>query len=59
MLNNILQESQKKETSIEVFGMGYVGLPLAVRLAVQGWNVTEIDINQDRISRLQKIHEKS
>jgi len=54
MLNNTLQESQKKETSIEVFGMGYVGLPLAIRLAVHGWNVTGIDINQDRISRLEK-----
>jgi nucleotide sugar dehydrogenase len=54
MLNNTLQESKKKETLIEVFGMGYVGLPLAIRLAVQGWTVTGIDISQDRISRLEK-----
>ena len=54
MLKNTLQESEKKQTRIEVFGMGYVGLPLAIRLAVKGWNVTGIDISQDRISRLEK-----
>ncbi|MDH3677827.1 MAG: nucleotide sugar dehydrogenase [Nitrosopumilus sp.] len=53
-MNNTLQESQIKKTSIEVFGLGYVGLPLAVRLAVQGWNVSGIDVNRDRISRLEK-----
>jgi len=54
MLNNTLQESEKKQTRIEVFGMGYVGLPLAIRLAVHGWTVTGIDISQDRISLLEK-----
>jgi nucleotide sugar dehydrogenase len=54
MLNNTLHESEKKQTRIEVFGMGYVGLPLAIRLAVHGWTVTGIDISQDRISLLEK-----
>ena len=54
LLENTLQESSLKETKIEIFGMGYVGLPLAIRLAYGGWDVTGIDINQDRITRLEK-----
>ena len=39
---------------IEVFGLGYVGLPLAVRLAGAGMSVTGIDVNVDRLSRLER-----
>jgi UDP-N-acetyl-D-glucosamine dehydrogenase len=53
MLEKTLQDSQKKDTRIEVFGMGYVGLPLAVQLSINGWNVVGIDVNQERISRLE------
>lgn len=56
MLTDTLRASQIKESRIEVFGLGYVGLPLSVRLAANGWVVTGIDINQDRISRLEKNH---
>ena len=38
--------------SIEVFGLGYVGFPLAVRLASNGFKVRGIDINPNRIERL-------
>ena len=52
----ILEETAKsineKSISIEVFGLGYVGFPLTVRLASSGFEVTGIDINQDRIQRL-------
>jgi UDP-N-acetyl-D-glucosamine dehydrogenase len=54
LLTKTLDESQKKITKIEVFGLGYVGLPLAVRLASGGWNVTGIDVNQERINHLEK-----
>jgi len=54
MMSNTLHESEKKQTRIEVFGMGYVGLPLAIRLAVRGWTVIGIDTSQDRISLLEK-----
>ena len=54
LLENTLHESILKETKIEIFGMGYVGLPLAIRLAYGGWDVTGIDINHDRITRLEQ-----
>ena len=34
---------------IEISGLGFVGFPLAVRLAEQGVNVIGIDTNQKRI----------
>lgn len=42
------------ESTIEVFGLGYVGFPLAVRLAGAGMNVRGIDVNPDRIARLEQ-----
>ena len=41
-------------TEIEVFGLGYVGFPLAARLAGAGMTVTGIDVNLDRVSRLKE-----
>ena len=37
---------------VEVFGLGYIGFPLAVKLASAGMVVTGIDVNEERISRL-------
>ena len=42
-----------KSFSIEVFGLGYVGFPLSVRLANGGLKVTGIDVNPHRIERLE------
>ena len=50
-----LNESIKnKECIIEIFGLGYVGFPLAVRLAINGFRVIGIDVNHDRVNRLEK-----
>ena len=43
----------KKSFTIEIFGLGYVGFPLAVRLASAGFQVIGIDVNQERIQRLE------
>jgi UDP-N-acetyl-D-glucosamine dehydrogenase len=42
----------KKSFVIEIFGLGYVGFPLMVRLASAGFQVTGIDVNEERIQRL-------
>ncbi|MCH8860386.1 MAG: nucleotide sugar dehydrogenase [Thaumarchaeota archaeon] len=54
MLSETLSDSQNKKTMIEVLGLGYIGLPLAIRLAATGWKVTGMDINQDRVRRLER-----
>ena len=46
------EKCKKKEIDIEIFGLGYVGFPLAVWLSSAGWNVIGIDINEHRINRL-------
>jgi nucleotide sugar dehydrogenase len=44
---------REKSISIEIFGLGYVGFPLAVRLASAGLKVIGIDVNSERIQRLE------
>jgi UDP-N-acetyl-D-glucosamine dehydrogenase len=51
-LADTVKHINEKSISIEIFGLGYVGFPLTVRLASSGFNVIGIDVNQDRIERL-------
>ena len=45
---------KNKECIIEIFGLGYVGFPLAVRLATKEFRVIGVDVNHDRVDRLEK-----
>ena len=51
-----LHESQSDVESrlarVEVFGMGYIGFPLSVRVSSARFHVTGIDTNPDKIKRL-------
>jgi len=51
-MQKTLDAVKSNSFSIEVFGLGYVGFPLAVRLASSGFKVRGIDINSKRIERL-------
>jgi len=51
-MKNTLDAVKSNSFLIEVFGLGYVGFPLAVRLASSGFKVRGIDINSKRIGRL-------
>jgi len=51
-LEKTLSAISSKLAIIEVFGLGYVGFPLAVRLASSGFKVIGIDTNPQRIERL-------
>lgn len=53
-LGRTLEDFKTKQISIEIFGLGYVGFPLAVRLAKSGLNVHGIDVNINRVERLKK-----
>ena len=54
MLQLTSQKTKSKNIEIHIFGLGYVGLPLAVRLAISNWNVIGIDVNSQRIERLKQ-----
>jgi len=51
-LNQILEFVDKNSFTVEIFGLGYVGFPLAVRLANSGIKVIGIDVSSQRIERL-------
>ena len=44
--------AEKNKYTICVVGLGYVGLPLATRLSIAGYEVTGFDINIERINSL-------
>ena len=53
MLNNLLKLLEQKTATIGVIGMGYVGLPLAIRCSEEFHRVIGFDILQERVQDLQ------
>ena len=53
-MKELLTKIQSKSCIIEIFGLGYVGFPLAVKLSSVGFNVIGVDVNKERISRLER-----
>lgn len=51
-LNQLTQKLSSKEALIGIVGMGYVGLPLALRFASVGYRVLGLDIDQTKVSQL-------
>lgn len=54
MLHKLKQKIASKKAKIGVIGLGYVGLPLAVAFAKQGYAVTGIDTDKSKISALHR-----
>lgn len=53
--NIFLKKAADKKLEIGIVGLGYVGLPLALRFSEVGFKVLGFDIDQNKIS---KIHDK-
>ena len=51
-LEKTLNAVETNSFIVEIFGLGYVGFPLAVKLSSSGFNVIGIDVNSKRIERL-------
>jgi len=51
-LNETSKKTSKKDCLIQVFGLGYVGFPLAVRLSSSGFKVVGIDKDKKKIQSL-------
>ncbi len=47
-----MKNLNKEDYKICIVGLGYVGLPLAARFAIKGFNVTGFDIKKERINQL-------
>jgi len=52
--NHLIERLNAAEAVIAIIGLGYVGLPLAIRFAVQGYRVTGIDVDTDKIELLNR-----
>ncbi len=53
-LKKTLEHLKKQQIIVEIYGLGYVGFPLAVRLSKSGITIHGIDVNNNRIQRLNK-----
>jgi len=53
-INKFKQRIKNKQIRIAVVGLGYVGLPLAVEFAKKGFSVLGVDLDKDRLEKLNK-----
>ncbi len=51
---NLFTKIQKKSAIVGVVGLGYVGLPLALRFAEVGFQVVGIDIDEKKVNQLNR-----
>ena len=54
MLATLQGKIESGEARVAVIGLGYVGLPVAAMLAKVGFNVTGVDIIQERVDRINR-----
>lgn len=54
MLESFAKRLESGKCSVAVIGLGYVGLPLAMRLASRGLEVTGIDVDPGRVDALNR-----
>lgn len=54
MKNKLINQIKKKKAIIGIIGLGYIGLPLALRFAEVGFDVVGIDIDSKKIKMLNK-----
>ena len=48
----LLKKIQNREAVIAVYGLGYVGLPLALRFAEAGFTTLGFDTDRDKVKKL-------
>jgi UDP-N-acetyl-D-glucosamine dehydrogenase len=54
MKNHLLQRIKSKETPVGIIGLGYVGLPLAIRFAEEGFSVVGFDMDSVKVTSLNR-----
>jgi UDP-N-acetyl-D-glucosamine dehydrogenase len=54
MRQQLIQKLNDKSAVVAIVGMGYVGLPLMLRFSEEGYRVIGIDIDQQKVDRLNR-----
>jgi len=52
MKQDLIHRFEERTAKIAIFGLGYVGLPLAVCFAQAGFRVTGIDPDEDKVTTI-------
>ena len=52
--NQLIQKIKKKESLIGIIGLGYVGLPLVVRFAEEGFKILGFDVDSQKVAQLKR-----
>ncbi len=52
MKTALLNKIEAREAQIAIIGIGYVGLPLAVEFAKEGYRVFGVDVSADKVERI-------
>lgn len=52
MKNNAVERFKERKALIGIVGLGYVGLPLMLRYNAIGYRVLGIDIDADKVTKL-------
>lgn len=50
----LAKKIQDRSASVAVIGVGYVGFPLVVSLAKNGFNVLGFDVSEDKVKKLNR-----
>lgn len=48
----LLEKIERREAVISVIGLGYVGLPLVVEFAKEGYRIVGVDVNEEKVRLL-------
>ena len=57
-MKNLTSLITKKDATIGVIGLGYVGLPLAIQFLNKGFNVIGYDVDNTKVGLLENNMEK-
>ena len=55
-LEDLRERIESRDALIGVIGLGYVGLPLALAFSKEGFEVTGIDIDAEKVRQLDSDH---
>ena len=52
LINNLKSKIQNRDACVAIIGLGYVGLPLAIRFSQEDYSVTGFDIDEEKVKLL-------
>ena len=52
LLEKLISKFERKESKVGIVGLGYVGLPLAIRFAACGYRIVGFDVDLSKIQSL-------